>query len=80
MLLTACPQVEPEPTPTPEPRPEVNASLGQTSLVTAESMLTEGARKLMVEQADGSYAFVFKENAFSVSYSSSTAGLSPVML
>lgn len=69
MLLTACPQVEPEPTPTPEPRPEVNASLGQTSLVTAESMLTEGARKLMVEQADGSYAFVFKENAFSVSYS-----------
>lgn len=67
VLLTACPKVEPEPT--PEPRPEVNASLGQTSLVTSESMLTDGARKLMVEQSDGSYAFVFKENAFSVSYS-----------
>ena len=67
VLLTACPKVEPEPT--PEPRPEVNASLGQTSLVTSESMLTDGAHKLLVEQSDGSYAFVFKENAFSVSYS-----------
>ena len=66
VMMTACPKVEPEPT--PEPRPEVNASLGQTSLVTSEGMLSDGARKLMVEQADGSYAFVFKESPFSVSY------------
>ena len=69
LLLTACPEVVPEPEPTPEPKPDVTVSLGQTSLITGESMVSEAARKQMVQRTDGSYDFVCKDNALSLSFS-----------
>jgi len=68
LVLTACPHIEPDP-PTPEPKPDVTVSLGETSLITGETMVPAAVRKLMAQQADGSYEFVCKDNAFSLSFS-----------
>ena len=68
LVLTACPHIEPEPEPTPEPKPDVTVSLGETSLITGETMVSSAVRKLMAQQADGSYEFVCKDNALSLSF------------
>jgi len=68
VLLTACPKVEPEPTPEPVPTPDVNVSLGQISLITGEKMIPESARNLVVQQMDGSYAFVCKNSPYTLNY------------
>jgi len=65
-LLTACPNPEPEPTPVP--KPDETVSLGQTTLINGQSLLTEGLAPYLQQQTDGSLAFRCTGEPFSLSF------------
>lgn len=65
-LLTACPKPEPEPIPVP--KPDETVSLGQTALISGESLLAEGLAPCLQQQTDGSLAFRCTGAPFSLTF------------